>query len=1603
VVVVLTISAGHSAEYLLGAVAAGRENYYTGAVAAGEPPGRWYGRGAESLGLSGLVDGQDMTALYEHFLDPRDDAFRDPEQWDECATLGHAGRRYLSEEELYTRAIEREPDASAERRAELRLDASKSARHNVGFLDATFNVQKSITVLHAAFEAQEVNARTVGDEQAAAAWGAHRQAVEDAIWAGNRAALDYLAEKAGYSRVGHHGGAAGRYIDAHDWTIASFFQHDNRDHAPHLHIHNTILNRVQAPDGQWRTLDSRAVHKFRGAASAVGERTTEETLAHSLGVLAATRPDGKARELLGIAAEVRELFSPRRHAVTHKTADLVSAFEARFGCAPNALQLDRLSRQATSATRQAKSHTGESTEARLERWDRELRAEVDGGLAQVAHEVLALAGQRPTPQEWSPAAVIATALAEVQDRKAGWTPPDLTRAISNALPDHLGIPDGAQIADLVDRLTAEALPLVVPLTPERPGEDTLPPEVRLADGRSPYEAPGGRLYATPEHVHTERLLLTATTPRDGARVGPAAAQRFIAGLAETGIELGADQAAAVHGVLTSGVRLESLIGPAGTGKSFVVGALAKAWQDPAHWPAPTTDENGDDGDSRPGDTGRAPRVFGLAASQIATQVLTAEGLTARNITRWLATQARLTTGRTCGDDLSWRLHAGDLVVVDESAMADTAALAAVHARVAEAGGKLLLVGDHRQLAAVGAGGGMDLLATTGTSYELADARRFREPWERDASLRLRTGDQTVLAEYHRHGRLVDGGAAEQAEASAARAWLADTLAGHRSLLLVDDNQQAARLSAAQRADLVRLGRVDEAGVPLGLQGTYAGVGDLVQARRNGWELAGYAGNRRGPINRETYRVLTTHPDGGLVVAPVIGPGPDGTELHGDRMTLPESYVAEHVALGYASTVHAAQGVTVDTSHTVITPNTGPDALYVGLSRGRASNTAHVVTRAVPADAPTGAVNDAIHRTPAAVLATTMETAEPELSALATATQAAAENEAIRTPAELLADACELATAGRTAGWLDALTATGALTAEQRSRIAAEDGTRTLGRTLRRAELAGHDPRTVLRAAVTERPLHDARQLTNVIHHRITDSWPLDPVGDSYADWTPQVADPQWQAHLEDLAATADARRDELGRATLVEAPPWAVEAFGAPPDDSEEREAWSRRAAAVAAHRELTEHDDPAQALGPAPKPGQVEAYASWRSAWRALGRRDADRDDLELSDGQLRIRVRAATREWAWAPRHVANERAGMTLAADTHRRNATLRAAEAANETDPARRAEIEQQAAEAAALADTLDQHTAELATADEARGTWLAHTAATRAAADRAAAELAARGIDANAPDDTVTAAEWLAAQRTAEAAEDPHRQVANAAELADTTTTARDRDRDQATYRWPVVPAEQWHAAHTEHQVAEDPHRTITDEAEFTDVTEQRIADLDAVTTGAPEPPGLERAAPSELTLTHAEAGPAESDPVEVTDEAELTDVAEQRAADLAAVADVDPVPPAYLASPVAEDDQAPTPTVTDLRDTAADEPAPIAEDYVRVPTPDETADSVQRAQRALHEITARQAAEDRQAVEERSQQLTRWHATDQAADQERDHAVDRDAATIGAGGSNADE
>lgn len=163
-----------SAGRLLKEVGTGR------AAARGEPPGQWWGAGAETLGLAGEVDAATMTGLYTRFLDPRADGFADRARWGEVPTLGHSGRVYKSEQQLYAEALEREPDATPERRDRLRVEAGKNVQQNVAFLDITFSVQKSVTLLHTALEAEEHKARAAGLDDQAAEWAELRETVEEA-------------------------------------------------------------------------------------------------------------------------------------------------------------------------------------------------------------------------------------------------------------------------------------------------------------------------------------------------------------------------------------------------------------------------------------------------------------------------------------------------------------------------------------------------------------------------------------------------------------------------------------------------------------------------------------------------------------------------------------------------------------------------------------------------------------------------------------------------------------------------------------------------------------------------------------------------------------------------------------------------------------------------------------------------------------------------------------------------------------------------------------------------------------------------------------------------------------------------------------------------------------------------------------------------------------------------------------------------------------------------------------------------------------------------------------------------------------------------------
>jgi ATP-dependent exoDNAse (exonuclease V) alpha subunit len=189
-----------------------------------------------------------------------------------------------------------------------------------------------------------------------------------------------------------------------------------------------------------------------------------------------------------------------------------------------------------------------------------------------------------------------------------------------------------------------------------------------------------------------------------------------------------DQAAAALAVLTDGRRVSVINAPAGSGKTWVLAAAGQAWA-----------------------AAGLGRVIGITPSQSARNTLAAGVPVSYNCAQFLG---HLPGQRGARGPV--QLRPGDLILMDEASMVATPDLADVITQAAAAGAKVILAGDTQQLQAVENGGGMSLLADALGYAQLIEPVRFRAAWEQAASLRLRSGDTSVLAEYDQHGRIYGG-------------------------------------------------------------------------------------------------------------------------------------------------------------------------------------------------------------------------------------------------------------------------------------------------------------------------------------------------------------------------------------------------------------------------------------------------------------------------------------------------------------------------------------------------------------------------------------------------------------------------------------------------------------------------------------------------------------------------------------------------------------------------------------------------------------------------------------------------------------------------------
>jgi len=149
-------------------------------------------------------------------------------------------------------------------------------------------------------------------------------------------------------------------------------------------------------------------------------------------------------------------------------------------------------------------------------------------------------------------------------------------------------------------------------------------------------------------------------------------------------------------------------------------------------------------------------------------------------------------------------------------------------------------------------------------------------------------------------------------------------ATYGDLVVADTREQVAKINGLAHQVRTAVGEATD-GV-IADSGERIGVGDKIATRRNDHET--------DVANRETWTVLACN-NGALAVR-----GDSG------KRVLPPDYVRQHVELAYATTAYGAQGSTVPVSHVLIGDHTGAASAYVGMTRGRERNIAHLVAESV---------------------------------------------------------------------------------------------------------------------------------------------------------------------------------------------------------------------------------------------------------------------------------------------------------------------------------------------------------------------------------------------------------------------------------------------------------------------------------------------------------------------------------------------------------------------------------------------------------------------------------------------------------------------------------
>lgn len=935
------LTAGSGYDYLTRQVAAldatekghtSLASYYT---AKGEAPGRWVGSGLaglDKLGAGDVVTAEQMKALFAYGFHPLADqrlaALADGATVDEVRAAQRLGTPYkvfdndippfqievarrieaLNTEngqptraaasledrarirsEVASEFFEREhgrPPADARELAATIAKLSRPKTTAVAGYDLTFSPVKSVSTLWA-----------VADPSTAAQIErAHDAAVADA--------LAFIEREALFTRTGTNGV---RQVETRGLVATAFTHRDSRAGDPDLHTHVAVANKVQTADeeGRWLAIDGRLIYKATVATSEVYNSALEQHLNRNLGLRFAERADTDPRkrpirEIVGVPSELARRWSSRRASIAVRKAELTRDFQAAHGRPPTPVEAIQLAQQATLETREAK-HEPRSLEEQRTAWATEA-AETLGGTEQVAAMVDRVLSPSTRPAERVDAAWIDRAgqrvVDQVQQRRATWQSWHLAAEAERQV--RRADVSAEQRATVVQLVVDAALGRSTSLGGDRdPISD--PSMLRRRDGSSVYTVHRAELYTSAAILAAEQRIVAAGDVDGGMALTPDVVNVALLESAANGIELNAGQAALVRGMATSGARVQLGIAAAGTGKTTAMSVLTRAWED------------------------AGGNVIGLAPSAAAAAALREQTGSTTDTLAKLVDEL----GDDHGGSLTDAIGPETLVLVDEAGMADTLTLDQVIDHAMRRGASVRLIGDDQQLAAIGAGGVLRDLEHTHGALRLSELMRFADPAEAAATLALRDGLPEAIGYYLDANRVHVGDLATLTD-DVFTAWERDRSNDLDSIMLAPTRDLVAELNARARTARATAGDVDAGRAARLSDGNDASVGDVVLTRHNDRRLRISATDWVKNGDRWT---VTAVNDRGLDVV---------HSESGLRAVLPADYVAAHTELGYASTVHGAQGLSVDSSHALVTGDEARQQFYVSMTRGRRANHAYLV-------------------------------------------------------------------------------------------------------------------------------------------------------------------------------------------------------------------------------------------------------------------------------------------------------------------------------------------------------------------------------------------------------------------------------------------------------------------------------------------------------------------------------------------------------------------------------------------------------------------------------------------------------------------------------------